>query len=391
MNTSNFVYDIPTKVYFGAGQWENLKTEIGKYGTKVLLVYGGGSIKKSGLYDDVINAATEAGVSVTELSGIEPNPKIDKVRRGVEICKEEGITTLLAVGGGSVIDSAKFIAAGACCDCDPWGLLTAKTRATEALPVIAIPTIAATGSEMNYSGVISNPETKQKLARGYNCMKPRAAFLKPELTYTVNGFQTACGSVDIFAHVVEIYFNVNDDLYLLDRVMESIMRTALEFGCVAVEEPENYEARANLMWASSWAINGFINGGRRQSWSCHPIEHELSAFYDITHGLGMAILMPRWLRYCLREDTLSRYVSFGRNVMGFGADLSDEEVASKSIDYLEDYFFNRLGLTKNLSSLGIGDEYFEEIASRVCVSNGYLNGFVKLDKNDVVQILNDCL
>ena len=391
MNTSSFVYEIPTKVYFGAGQWGNLGAEIRKYGPRVLLVFGGGSIKKSGLYDEVQAAARSVGVSVFELSGIEPNPKIDKVRRGVEICKEEGITTLLAVGGGSVIDTAKFIAAGACYDCDPWELLTAQTRATEALPVIAIPTIAATGSEMNYSGVISNPETKQKLARGYNCMKPRAAFLKPELTYTVNAFQTACGSVDIFAHVVEVYFNVNDDLYLLDRVMESIMRTALEFGSIAVEEPKNYEARANLMWASSWAINGFITGGRRQSWSCHPIEHELSALYDITHGLGMAILIPRWMRYCLNEDTLFRYVLFGRNVMGFDADCGDEEVASKSIDYLEDYFYNRLGLAKNLSSLGIDTENFNEIASRACGNNGYLNGFVKLGKNDVVQILNDCL
>jgi len=388
---SSFVYDIPTKVYFGKEKWDNLATEICNYGPKVLLVYGGGSIKASGLFDEVIDAAYEADVSVVQLSGIEPNPKIDKVRRGVEICKSEGVTALLAVGGGSVIDTAKFIAAGACCDCDPWELLTAQTRANEALPLIAIPTIAATGSEMNYSGVISNPETKQKLARGYNCMKPHVAFLRPDLTYTVSAYQTACGAVDIFSHVAEVYFNVNDDLFLLDRMMESIMQTVLEYGELAVKEPENDEARSNLMWASSWAINGFINGGRRQSWSCHPIEHELSAFYDITHGLGMAILIPRWLRHCMNGEALLRIASFGRNVLGFETKLSDEEAAIKSIGYLEDYFFNRLELTDNLSSLNIDNEFFNEIVRRVCGEKGYLDGFVRLYEDDVLQILNDCL
>ena len=391
MNTSNFIYDIPTKVYFGSGQWGNLKTELGNFGPKILFLYGGGSIKKSGLYDEVIGAARDAGVSLVELSGIEPNPKIDKVRLGVEVCKAEGITALLAVGGGSVIDTAKFVAAGACCDCDPWELLTAKTRATEALPIIAIPTIAATGSEMNYSGVISNPETRQKLARGYNCMKPRVAFLQPELTYSVSPYQTACGSVDILAHVMEVYFNVKEDLFMLDRIMESIMKTVLEFGKTAFEDPGNYEARANLMWASSWAINGFINGGKRQSWSCHPIEHELSAFYDITHGLGMAILIPRWLTYCINADTMARYVSFGRNAIGLGADLGDEELAMACVQYLEDYFYKGLGLTSKLSDIGIDDAYFGEIADRVCGDKGYLDGFVKLYKQDVVNILNECL
>ena len=301
----NFIYDIPVKVYFGENQLQHLGEELCKFGKRVLLTYGGGSIKKIGLYDAVMAELKKAELEVFELSGIEPNPRIESVRRGAQMCKEHNIDVLLAVGGGSTIDATKFMAAGACVDHDPWQFLADfSTPIEKALPIISILTLSATGSEMDCGGVISNPETVDKIGRLAPAMLPKVSFLDPTVTYSVSPYQTACGSADMMSHILEVYFNMTPDLYMLDCFMEGMMKTIIKYTPVALADPENYEARANLMWTSSWAINGFINGSKRKAWSCHPMEHQLSAVYDITHGHGLAILTPRWMEYCLDESNV---------------------------------------------------------------------------------------
>lgn len=387
---NSFVYDIPTKVYFGENQLGHLGEELSKYGKKVLMTYGGGSIKKSGLYDKVVAEIKKTGLELFELSGIEPNPRVSSVNAGAKICKEEGIDVLLAVGGGSVIDCTKYIGAAAFYDGDAWDILEQKTDVTKCLPVLDILTLAATGSEMDCGGVISNPETKDKIGLMFPVMQPKVSFLDPTLTYTVSQYQTACGSSDMLSHIIEVYFNMNKDLYMLDTVMEGLMKTIIKYTPIAMKEPDNYEARANLMWASSWAINGFVNGGKQQAWSCHPIEHEVSAIYDITHGLGLAILTPRWMEYCLDETTVSKYYQFGCNVFGLDSKMEPMEVAKKSIELLSDFLYNTLGLKSTFTELGIDDKNFEIMAEKSVEIGGLKYAFKPLTKEDVVKIFEMC-
>lgn len=388
---NSFVYDIPVKVYFGENQLGHLGEELSKFGKRVLLTYGGGSIKRIGLYDKVISELTKGGFELFELSGIEPNPRIESVRKGAKMCKEHDIDVLLAVGGGSTIDATKFMAAGACVEHDPWDFLNEKWAPIErALPIVSILTLSATGSEMDMGGVISNLESRDKIGRLARPMLPRVSFLDPTLTYTVSPYQTACGSVDIFSHIIEVYFNMEPDLYMLDCFMEGMMKTIVKFAPVALREPANYEARANLMWTSSWAINGFINGGKRKAWSCHPMEHELSAIYDITHGLGLALLTPRWMEYCLDEGNASKYVQFATNV--FGVDGSQEPmcVAREGIRLLSEFFFDTLGLPRTFTEVGIRREDYAVMARKSCGAGGVLRGFKDLTPADVEQIFEMC-
>ena len=388
---NNFIYDIPVKVYFGENQLSHLGEELKKFGRRVLLTYGGGSIKRIGLYDRVVEEIRAAGLELFELSGIEPNPRIESVRVGVEICKREDIDVLLAVGGGSTIDATKFMAAGACVEHDPWEFFGADAKPIErALPIVTILTLAATGSEMDAGGVISNLATGDKLGRIAQPMLPKVSFLDPTLTYSVSRYQTACGAVDIMSHIMEVYFNNNKDLFMLDSCMEAMLKTVVKFAPIAVNEPDNYEARANLMWTSSWAINGFINGGRRKAWSCHPMEHELSALYDITHGLGLAILTPRWMEYCLDESNVDKYVQFATNV--FGVEPSDDKmaVAKKGIELMADFFFNTLGLDDNFTKIGIKPEDFPAMAKKACLG-GVIKGFKPLAQADIEKIYEMCI
>ncbi len=387
---NSFVYNIPTKVYFGENQLANLGNELKRYGKKVLLTYGGGSIKRTGLYDRVVAEIKSAGLEVYELDGIAPNPRIESVRKGVEICKREGIDVLLAVGGGSTLDATKYIAAGAKADFDPWLFFSEWLPIKAALPVVTVLTLSATGSEMDGGGVITNPDTNEKIGRMEDILRPAVSFLDPSLTYTVSPYQTACGSADILSHIMETYFAPESDLYMLDRVMESLMKTVIKYAPVAMSEPTNYEARANLMWASSWAINGFIDGGKTHAWSVHPMEHELSAFYDITHGLGLAILTPRWMEYCLSESNAEKYRSFGVNVFGIDESLSPMEVARRSITALSDFLYNTLKLDGTLSAIGIGAENFALMA-RKATGGKTINGFIPLNAVDVENIYKMCL
>lgn len=387
---NNFIYDVPTKVYFGENQLGHLGEEISRYGKRVLLTYGGGSIKKTGLYDAVVAEIRKAGLTLFELSGIEPNPRIESVRKGAQICKDEKIDVLLAVGGGSTLDATKFMAAGACVDFDPWDFFSKWAPIEKALPVLTVLTLSATGSEMDSGGVVSNPETQDKIGRMDPMLLPKVSFLDPTATYTVNPYQTACGAADMMSHILEIYFNMEPDLYMLDCFMEGMMKTIIKYTPVAMKQPENYEARANLMWTSSWAINGFANGGKRQAWSCHPMEHELSAIYDITHGLGLAILTPRWMEYCLDETTVSRYCQFGVNVFGIDPALEPMAVAKKSIEMLSDFFFNTLGLKSTFTEVGIEEKNFPVMARKAC-GGGILPGFKPLNQGDIEKIFTMCL
>lgn len=387
----DFTYNIPTKIHFGKDALDFVGEEVKKFSDKVLITYGGGSIKKNGVYDKVVSELKNYGVEIFELSGIEPNPRIDSVREGVKIIKENNIGAILAVGGGSTIDASKFMAAGACADFDPWEFISKGKPMSPAIPLLSVLTMAATGSEMDNGGVITNPQTKEKLSSGHEDTRPKVSFLNPEITYSVNEFQTACGSSDILSHIFESYFNVDDSMFMLDRIMESLMKTVIKYGPIAMKDPKNYEARANLMWASSWAINDFIANSAKAAWTVHPIEHELSAFYDITHGLGLAILTPRWMEYVLSEKTVHKFYDLGVNVFDIDKNLDKMEVAKKAIEKVKEFFFESLGLDSNLKKIGIDEEYFDQMSKKACGKNGKINGFVELTPEDVKKIYQMCL
>lgn len=389
---NDFIYHIPTKVYFGKDQLHHLGDELKQYGKRVLLTYGGGSIKRTGLYDRVVAEVKKAGLELFELSGIEPNPRISSVRKGAQLCKDKQIDVLLAVGGGSTIDATKFIAAGACVDHDPWDFLDWNKRAPieRALPIVDVLTLAATGSEMDTGGVISNPETGDKIGRLAPAMLPKVSFLDPTNTFTVSPYQTACGSADILSHIFEVYFTMEQDLYMLDCFMEGLIKTVIKYAPIAMREPDNYEARANLMWTATWAINGFVDGGKHHAWSCHPMEHELSAIYDITHGLGLAILTPRWMEYCLDETTVSKYVKFGVNVFGIDASLPPMEIAQQAISRVRTFLFDTLGLKSTLPAVGIDETHFALMAHKA-VGGKTLKGFKPLQQADVEAIYRMCM
>ncbi|WP_027129013.1 iron-containing alcohol dehydrogenase [Fusobacterium perfoetens] len=386
----NFVYNIPTKIYFGGNQISNLGKELKKFGNRVLLCYGGGSIKKIGLYDEVVEEIKKAGLELFELNGIEPNPRVTSVKAGAEICKREKIDVLLAVGGGSVIDCTKAIGAATFYDGDPWDLVIGKAKIEKALPLVSILTLSATGSEMDIFGVISNMDSNDKVGFASKEVLPKVSFLDPKNTFTVSPYQTACGSVDILSHIIETYFNQEESMYMLDTFMEGMMKTVIKYAPIAMKDPKNEEARANLMWTSSWAINGFVSACQTCTWTCHPIEHQLSAYYDITHGLGLGILTPRWMKYILDETNVERFYNFGVNVFGIDKNLESMEVANKSIEMLEKFLFEELGLKKHLSDLGIDETHFEIMAKKAC-NDGILKGFKPLNQKDIENIYKMCL
>ncbi len=388
----NFIYDVPTKVYFGKGQVAHLGEELAKYGKTVLLVYGGGSIKRMGLYDQVKAEIQKAGLTVVELPGIDPNPRIDSVRAGVKLCKEHGVDVILAVGGGSVIDASKAIAGGALVDFDAWDFVSKHISITKALPLVTVLTMAATGSEMDAVAVISNLATKEKDAIWGDALAPKVSFLDPENTYTVPKYQTACGCADIMSHLLETYFNPGESMYMLDSMMESVMKTVVKYAPIALEKPDNYEARANIMWAASWAINGLFKSAQYQVWACHGLEHELSAYYDITHGLGLAILTPRLLKYWLDETNVQRYVNLGVNVFGLDADKEPMALAEETLEALSHFLYADLGLKNTLTAIGIGEEHIKEMAKAACAhKGGTIHGFKDMLPEDVEKVYRMCL
>ncbi|MBO7358602.1 MAG: iron-containing alcohol dehydrogenase [Clostridia bacterium] len=387
----NYTHEIPTRIFFGKGQISRLDEALRPFGTRVLLTYGGGSIKKIGLYDTVMDILYKGGYTVTELSGIEPNPRIEFVEKGVELCKAHDIDVILAVGGGSTIDCSKAIAAGVFYEGDDlWQMVTSRHGTLKALPLVDVLTLSATGSEYDGGGVISNMKLNQKLGNMYTF--PAVSICDPTYTFSVSKYQTAAGSADIISHICEEYFSATRDSDLADGIAETILRSVIKNLPIALKEPDNYSARANLMADSSVACSGIPSYGKQGTgWPCHAMEHELSAFYDITHGVGLAILTPRWMRHILKKDPSCawRFAGFARNV--WGLDGEDELALAKAgIDRLE-AFFRESGIPMTLTELNIGTEHFGEMAAHAN-TGGYLQyAFVPLTNEDIVEIYKACL
>lgn len=330
----------------------------------------------------------KADMTVFELGGVEPNPHHTTVNKGAALCKKEGIDVLLAVGGGSTIDATKAMAATAKYEGDDcWDIITGKAFVPDNLPIVAVLTLSATGSEMDIGGVISNVELNEKQPIFGPTLRPNVSFLDPTNTFSVNAYQTASGSADIMAHVFDVaYFTDQEEMDMLTRMQEEVLKTVVKYAPVAMEKPDDYEARSNLMWASSWALNGFLFSGVSQDAIAHMIEHELSAFYNITHGHGLAIIIPRWLTYIFSEKTATKIKRFGVNVLGVDSSLSDMDGAKAAIKALEKFYFETLGLQSRLSDLGIDDKNFALMAKKACGAKGKLVGFTTLTPVDVEEI-----
>lgn len=389
-----FIYCNPTKVYFGHDAMSHIHEELPRWGKNVLLVYGGGSIKESGIYDKVVDEIRKAGVSAYEISGVKPNPELPLAVKGARFCREAGIDLILAVGGGSVIDTAKVIAGSALYEGDPWELVKSRAQISRALPLLAIPTMAATGSEMNSCAVITNPDTHEKLGWTTEALRPKVSFLDPKNTFTVPPAQTAFGSADILSHILEVYLNRAEGFDAMDGFMESMMRSVIRWAPLAMADGANEEARANLLWNSEWAINDLIDRGHSVSWSCHALEHELSAFYPVPHGLGLAILTPAFMEYVLNEDTAPRLAHFAVRVMGVKEGKNEMKTARKGIKKLRKFFRKALSLPGSLSEIGMDDALFEDMAAHAMAwksTDGILHGFYPLTEEDFVAIYKKAL
>ena len=384
----NFTFHARTEIIFGKNQITALPNALKPYGKKVLLAYGGGSIKKNGIYDSVIKLLTENNFEIIELSGIEPNPRIETVRKGVELCRKNQIDVVLAVGGGSTIDCSKVIAGAYYYDGDAWDIVIDKSKITKVLPIVTVLTLAATGSEMNKNAVISKMDTNDKIGTSSMEFIPMVSICDPTYMYSLPAIQTAAGTADIMSHIFENYFKSEKGTYVQDRFAEGILRTCIHYCPIAIKTPNDYNARANLMWASTLALNGLTGVGKDQSWSCHPIEHELSAYYDITHGTGLAILTPRWMRYILNDETLPKFVDYGVNVFSLDPNDSPYDIANKAIDLTEE-FFRSIGIPMHLNELGIGNEKFDEISNKL--DNKLSDAYVPLMSYDIKKILEMCL
>ena len=382
----NFTLSMPTKIFFGKSQIDVLGEQIKKHsGTKVLICYGSSRTKENGLLDTIINLLYENNIAYCELSRIQPNPRITSVREGIEICRENEVDFILAVGGGSIIDCAKTIAAGVFYNGDPWDLFIDKAKVTDALPVATVLTLAATGSEMNGNAVITNMETVSKKALCTSRIVPVFSILDPEYTFTVPKYHTAAGTADIMSHVFEQYFSTPEDIYLQTKLSETILKTAIKFGPVVMKEPTNYEARANLLFAGTLALNDLLSFGLDGDWAVHVIEHAVSAVSDLTHGVGLAILTPPWMKHVLNEKNTEKFYNLAINVFDITPGNDKLEIAEKGIDELQ-RFFSSLEIPARLSEVGIKEEQLEQIA-KIAVPSGTIGSFKELNYDDVLKIL----
>ncbi|MFK3961121.1 iron-containing alcohol dehydrogenase [Guptibacillus hwajinpoensis] len=387
MNT--FLQYNPTRLYFGKDQITQLQGEL-KYGAKVLVVYGGGSIKRNGVYDVVMSELKKVNAEVHELSGVDPNPRLTTVEKGSAICKKEGIDFLLAVGGGSVIDCTKAIAAGAHYEGSAWDLITQKEPIESALPFGTVLTLAATGSEMNSVSVITNWETKEKLGWGSPHVFPTFSVLDPTYTFSVPENQTVYGIVDSMSHALEHYFHRTNNTPMIDGFIESLLRTAIQTGPKLLNDLESYEHRETMMYISTTAFNGTLsNGTDGGDWATHRIEHAVSAVYDIPHGGGLAILFPNWLEHVLEEDP-SRVKQLAVNVLGISSEgKSDQEVAVEGAKALRE-FWNSLGAPSRLADYDIDDSEFEGMVEKTFIKPG-VGTYKELDRESVRDILQRSL
>jgi alcohol dehydrogenase YqhD (iron-dependent ADH family) len=381
----NFDYNISTRIHFGKQTIDKLDDELASIVDPVLLTYGQGSIKRTGLYNKIIQIFHERNIAFKELKDIQPNPRLSSVRSGIDICHDYDIRFIVAVGGGSVIDCAKTVAAGYYYDGDVWDLFMGKEHEIKkALPLGTILTMSATGSEMNGNAVITNEQTHDKLAIHSDFVRPRFSILDPTITYTVSKQQTAAGVVDIFSHVLEQYFSNTTEAFVQDRLAEALLHSCIHYGPIALEHPNDYGARANLMWASSLALNGLLGYGKQTDWATHGIEHAVSAMFDITHAVGLAILTPAWMEYVLSDETESQMVTYARNV--WGVRLSDKNAAARKGIEKTKRFFVSLGMPTKLSEVGVTIESLQTIAKKATIF-GNIGRFKRLSTNDVLYIL----
>nr|MDF9458277.1 iron-containing alcohol dehydrogenase [Bacillus pumilus] len=389
----NFIYYNPTKLMFGKGQLEGLKSELARYGKRVLLVYGGGGIKKNGLYDNVISALNEAEAEVFELSGVEPNPRLTTVEKGIDICQNEKIDFLLAVGGGSVIDCTKAIAAGAEYDGDVWDIISKKTTAQKALPFGTVLTLAKElGSEMNPDSVITNWETNEKYVWGSSVTHPAFSILDPEHTYSVPENQTVYGMVDMMSHVFEQYFHNVKNTPLQDRMCFAVLQTVIETAPKLLEDLQNYEHRETILYAGTIALNGTPQMGYFGDWASHTIEHAVSAVYDIPHAGGLAILFPNWMRHTL-DHNVERFKNLMLNMFDIETEgKSDRDIALEGIDKLS-AFWTSLGAPSRLADYDIGEDQLDKIADIAAkeMEYGGFGNFMKLGRDDILSILKASL
>lgn len=382
---NNFNFYSPTYFVFGKGR----ENEAGKYvkrfgGTKVLLHFGGNSAIKSGLLDRVKKSLTQEGISFVELGGVLPNPRSGLVYKGIEICKNEGVDFILAVGGGSVIDSAKAIAAGALYDGDFWDFYTGK-KVEKALPVGTILTIAAAGSEGSSSSVITHENGLLKRSAEGNALRPVFSILNPELTFTLPAYQTACGITDMMAHVMERYFTNTREVEITDRLCEGILLTIIKEAPVAIAEPTNYGARANIMWSGMVAHNDICGVGREQDWATHQMEHELSALYDVAHGAGLAVMFPAWMKYVMNHDIM-RFAQFAVRVWGCEMDFQHPEITAKEGIAKFEQFLISIGMPVRFAELGAKAEDIPTLVKNMRLGNRTVGSFVKLTEKDVAEI-----
>lgn len=386
----NFEYCTPTRMIFGKDVVQRLPEVLAPIGTKVLMTYGGGSIKKNGLYDTVKSLLKDK-FEVTELSGIEPNPKYESVLEGIRLCKENEIQVILAVGGGSVLDCSKAIAGCTISQGDPWDIITKKVPTTGALPIVDIITMAATGSEYDSGGVISRPETEDKVGYMDPHLFPKCSLIDPSYTFTVPTRQTVAGVADAMNHIMEMYFNDSPN-GLMDGIMETAMRSLIRNVKIVLDDPCDYDARAEIFLNCSLACNGIYALGEGYSgWPMHGIEHALSAYYDITHGIGLAIITPRWLKHILSEKTVGRIAQYGRAVFDVNG-ASDEEAANQAIEATYS-FYESIGIPMHLKDVGIEEDRIAEMAHHIAVNEGLDQPYVyaPLTETDITEILRDCL
>ena len=385
----NFNYCTPTRLIFGDGVIKDLPEVMSHYGKKILLTYGGGSIKKIGLYDKVLELLK--GYEIYELANIMPNPKYDpSVLDGVKMCKQHNIDAILSVGGGSVLDCSKAIAGGAKYDGEPWDLITYKAETKDALPIVDIITLAATGSEYDAGGVISRTETNDKTCYSDPHLYPEVSFLDPTYTFTVSKKQTSAGIADAMNHIFEQYF-CEDSTILNDGFMEAGLRSLMINGRKCLENPEDYNARAEMMLVCTYGCNRiYCLGNSESGWPCHGMEHALSAYYDITHGEGLAIITPRWMKHILSEKTVDRFVKYGINVFGIDESLDKMAIANKAID--ETYkFFESINIPMHLKDVGIDESRIEEMAKHVADNEGLENAWAPLLQEDIAAIFRASL
>lgn len=380
----NFTFQAPTKIIFGKGAEDSVGKEVKRFGEKVLLHYGGGSIKKYGLYDRVMNSLKKEGLEIIELGGVQPNPRLNLVQKGIALCRKKRVDFILAVGGGSVIDSAKAIGIGVPYKGDVWDFYNGKAKAREMIPLGIVLTIPAAGSEVSGDSVITNEEGWYKKAAHGEFMRPKFSILNPEATFTLNEKQTAIGVADIMAHVFERYFTQVKNVELTDRLAEATLKTVINNVRISLKKPQDYNSRAEIMWSGSIAHNNILATGKIDDWASHMIEHELSAIYDIPHGEGLAIIFPAWMKYVYKLN-IERFAQFASRVWNVNVYFDDlEKVALEGIKNLED-FFKEIGLPTRLEQIDIHNDRFEEMATK-CIEGGPIGEFMKLEYQDVLNI-----